>query len=83
LDWQLPTTLKELQAFLGFANFYRRFIVAYSFIARPLTDLTRGTDVKKNFLIEPSLLAHVAFEKLKKAFTIALVLAHFDPELET
>jgi hypothetical protein len=83
LDWQLPTTLKELQAFLGFANFYRRFIVAYSFIARPLTDLTRGTDVKKNFPIEPGSPAHVAFEKLKKAFTIAPVLAHFDPELET
>jgi hypothetical protein len=53
------------------------------FIARLLTDLTRSTNVKKNFLIEPSLLAHVAFKKLKKAFTIALVLAYFDPKLET
>jgi hypothetical protein len=85
LDWQLPTTLKELQAFLGFANFYRRFIVAYSFIARPLTDLTRGpgTDVKRNFLIEKRSAAYEAFEKLKKAFTIAPVLAHCNPDLET
>ncbi|KAF7568084.1 hypothetical protein PtrM4_126970 [Pyrenophora tritici-repentis] len=85
LDWGTPTTLKELQAFLGFANFYRRFIVAFSYIARPLTDLTRGTngDVKLNFPIAQGSAAHDAFEKLKKAFTIAPVLAHFNPALET
>jgi hypothetical protein len=85
LDWRLPTTLKELQAFLGFANFYRRFIVAFSYIVRPLTDLTRGKngDIRVNFPIAPGSAAHEAFERLKKAFTIAPVLAHFDPSLET
>ncbi|EFQ85321.1 hypothetical protein PTT_19763, partial [Pyrenophora teres f. teres 0-1] len=41
-DWLLPKTLKDVQAFLGFANFYRRFIYGFSDIAKPLTHLTRG-----------------------------------------
>ena len=40
-DWPLPTTVKETQSFLGFANFYRRFIKGYSLMVKPLTDLTR------------------------------------------
>ena len=43
-DWQAPRNLRELQAFLGFTNFYRRFILAYSDLTRPLTDLTRHSD---------------------------------------
>ena len=34
--WPTPTTVKELQSFLGFCNFYRRFIHDYSKIAQPL-----------------------------------------------
>jgi len=43
LEWKTPTSLTEVQSFLGFANFYRRFIKDYSRIARPLTELTRGS----------------------------------------
>ncbi|EFQ94366.1 hypothetical protein PTT_07967, partial [Pyrenophora teres f. teres 0-1] len=39
-DWKLPQSLKDVQAFLGFANFYRRFIRGFSDIAKPLTHLT-------------------------------------------
>ncbi|KAL0172102.1 hypothetical protein M9458_032413, partial [Cirrhinus mrigala] len=38
-SWPEPTTIKELQRFLGFANFYRRFIQDYSLITAPLTNL--------------------------------------------
>ncbi|KAK3574414.1 hypothetical protein QTP86_006579 [Hemibagrus guttatus] len=41
-DWPAPTTVRELQRFLGFANFYRRFIRNYSSVAGPLTSLLRA-----------------------------------------
>ena len=47
-DWPTPTNRKQLQRFLGFANFYRRFIRNYSHIAAPLTALT---SVKVSFEI--------------------------------
>ena len=40
-DWPRPRSVKEVQSFLGFANFYRKFIEHYSSIASPLTYLTR------------------------------------------
>jgi len=43
LSWQQPTSLTETQSFLGFTNFYRRFIRDYSKVARPLTELTKKT----------------------------------------
>jgi hypothetical protein len=41
LSWPEPKTVTEVQAFLGFANFYQRFIEGYSKIAKPLTELTK------------------------------------------
>ncbi len=43
LDWLVPTKKKELQSFLEFTNFYRRFIKNYSKIVKPMTQLTGGT----------------------------------------
>ncbi|KAL0175487.1 hypothetical protein M9458_027817, partial [Cirrhinus mrigala] len=40
----IPGTVKELQRFLGFANFYRQFIRNYSIITAPLTSLQREVD---------------------------------------
>lgn len=39
-SWPQPTTVKELQGFLGFANFYRCFITQYSQITAPLTSFS-------------------------------------------
>jgi hypothetical protein len=41
LDWSTPKTVKDIQFFLGFANFYRRFIQKYSGITEPISLLTR------------------------------------------
>jgi hypothetical protein len=40
-EWPIPTTVKEVQAFLGLANYYRRFVYRFSHIAHPLTELTK------------------------------------------
>lgn len=77
LDWPTPRTVKEIQSFLGFANFYRRFIEGYSRISAPLTELTRK---ERQFDWTPR--AQEAFEELKERFTRAPVLAVFNPELE-
>jgi hypothetical protein len=75
LDWPTPTNLFEVRSFLGFCNFYRRFIASYSSIAHPLTQLTREDTP---FLWTDK---HTqAFNKLKNAFTSATLLAHFNPE---
>jgi len=40
--WPIPTNVKQVQRFLGFVGYYRRFIKEFSKIARPLHELTRG-----------------------------------------
>ena len=40
IDWQTPSSVRDVQCFLGFANFYRKFIKNYSKIVMPLTELT-------------------------------------------
>ncbi len=60
---------KEVQSFLGFANFYRRFIEGFSQVARPLFDLT-----KKDAPFRWSPECDVAFEELKKRIVSAPVL---------
>ena len=41
LEWPVPKSVREVQSFLGFANFNRKFIDNYSRLATPLTTLTR------------------------------------------
>ena len=40
-EFPTPTKLKELRSFLGFANYYRRFVRGFSNIANPLNALTK------------------------------------------
>ena len=40
VEWEAPDSVKAVQSFLGFANFYQRFIEGYSKLTRPLTNLT-------------------------------------------
>ena len=42
-EWPTPTKVKEVQSFLGFMNFYWKFIRDFSDTARPLYALTRKT----------------------------------------
>uniref|UniRef100_A0A096M8A1 Gypsy retrotransposon integrase-like protein 1 n=1 Tax=Poecilia formosa TaxID=48698 RepID=A0A096M8A1_POEFO len=74
LDWPRPETRKQLQRFLGFANFYRRFIRNYSQTASPLTALT---STKSAFTWTPQ--ADAAFQQLKSLFANAPILVQPDP----
>jgi Reverse transcriptase (RNA-dependent DNA polymerase) len=48
-DWLAPRNFKEVQIFLGFMNFYRRFIAGFSHITRPLSGLLKGSKDGKTF----------------------------------
>ena len=41
LKWPTPTKVKQVQAFLGFANFYQGFIKDFLKVAKPLTNLIK------------------------------------------
>ncbi|TFY52178.1 hypothetical protein EVJ58_g10156 [Rhodofomes roseus] len=69
-NWPVPTNVKQVRSFVGFANFYRKFIHHFSERARPLVDLTRKdvrwhwdvtqqeafSDLKNEFMKAPTLL---------------------------
>lgn len=77
-EWPTPTNVASLQSFLGFANYYRRFVRNYSDIAAPLTNLTAES---VEFIWTPA--CQHAFETLKQRLTTAPVLRIFDPTLPT
>ncbi|CAN2390305.1 retrotransposable element Tf2 155 kDa protein type 1-like [Pristimantis euphronides] len=73
-EWVQPSSLKALQRFLGFANYYRKFIKKFSIIVKPLTDLT----VKGRNVADWDSKAVAAFQYLKQAFSSAPVLVRGD-----
>jgi len=83
-EWEPPKTYRELQVFLGFANFYRRFVAGYSKITAPLSDLLKGS--KNGIKLGPFEFpprAEEAFKRLKQAFMSAPMLRHYDPAKPT
>jgi hypothetical protein len=41
LDWKPPTTMSEVRSFLGLVGYYQRFILNFSKIAKPVTELLK------------------------------------------
>ena len=81
-EWPMPETHKDIQIFLGFANFYRRFIHRFAKIAQPLSSLLKGGKAGKfKGPLVMTDMAKEAFYKLRAAFTTAPMLKHFNPEL--
>jgi len=76
-DWLEPKKVKDIQSFLGFANFYCWFIFNYLDIVIPLTCLTRKDIPWKfdSFYVD-------AFNSLKKAFTSTPILTHWIPDAQ-
>jgi len=63
-DWPTPESVKQVRSFLGFGNFYRRFIRKFSELAQPLNRLLQKD---QPFIWDRS--AQKAFDEMKKRFT--------------
>uniref|UniRef100_A0A803TR04 Gypsy retrotransposon integrase-like protein 1 n=1 Tax=Anolis carolinensis TaxID=28377 RepID=A0A803TR04_ANOCA len=83
LAWEPPRTRRQLQGFLGFANFYRQFIKDFAKLSLPLTELlktkgvgetrkTKTPGAKLNWTPE----CQEVFEELKRRFTSQPILVH-------
>uniref|UniRef100_A0A0W0F853 Reverse transcriptase-rnase h-integrase n=1 Tax=Moniliophthora roreri TaxID=221103 RepID=A0A0W0F853_MONRR len=62
-DWEPPQTVKGVRAFLGFGNFYRKFIGKYAHVTRPLNDL-----LQKSRKFEWTPQCQISFDLLKAKF---------------
>jgi hypothetical protein len=75
LEWKPPTTVHQVRSFLGLAGYYRRFILDFSKLVKPITSLLKN-DTKFNW----SSRCNEAFEQLKVLLTTAPLLAQPDIE---
>ena len=73
-----PRSVKDIQIFIGFANFYQKFIENFSKICKPITHTLKGKDNKGLFIWGKE--QDEAFEELKRRITSEPILAHFYPE---
>ena len=64
LEWHIQRSMRDVQCFVGFVNFYRKFIQDYSKLILPLIQLTKKGQ-SFVWIVE----ADFAFVDLKKAFT--------------
>jgi hypothetical protein len=82
-EWPPPKTYRDIQVFLGFCNFYRRFIFGFSNVAQPLNSLLRGLKKGRK---PGSITSHEWKASQQHAFQqwsmlSAPVLRHHDPSL--
>jgi hypothetical protein len=77
MQWPVPKDVHQIRAFLGLANYFRRFMQGYSTMVAPLTSLT-----KKDMVWDWSPECQRAFEMVKQALTNAPVLALPDPDAD-
>jgi hypothetical protein len=73
MNWKPPTTVRQIQSFLGLAGYYRRFISDFSRIAKPITEL-----LKKEAKFVWGQKCKDAFHTLRQHLTTAPVLAQPD-----
>jgi len=75
VNWLILINVKDVQSFLDFTNFYRRFIYDYSRIAISLTRL-----IRKDVLFVWSQKCQIVFNTLKKVFTFKIILHHYNSD---
>ena len=81
VDWPRPVTVTDVRQFLGFTNYYRKFIKGYTVVANPLNKLISGENAKKkNKKVEWTEDCEKSFCELKKICTQTPVLAYANYE---
>ncbi len=75
VNWLILINIKNIQSFLDFANFYKRFIYDYSRIVILLTHL-----IRKDVLFVWFQKCLIAFNILKKVFTFKIILDHYNSD---
>jgi hypothetical protein len=73
-SYQIPQSLRDVQLFLGFANFYKTFINGFSRICCPLTESTKGDMKSWKWTLE----MNKVFDELKKRFINATILKYYN-----
>ena len=81
VEWPLPRSFRDIQQFLGFANFYCWFIDVFSQVAASLSNMFKGREKskfkRKKFVLTKEV--REVFEELKRLFTTILILVHYNP----
>jgi hypothetical protein len=75
LSWNVPTSVGDIQSFLGLAGYYQRFIEGFSKISKHMTEL-----LEKDKKFEWTYTCKASFQELKKRLTTAPILVMFDTE---
>ncbi len=78
VDWSTLNNLTQIQFFIDFCNFYRRFIKNFSKIVRSMIQLTQ-----KKIIFEWNETCQTAFNHMKRRMTETFILRHFDQTHET
>ncbi len=79
MSWSMIKFFKNIQVFLNFVNFYRRFIVRFFQLSALLSDMLKKMQAKikkKSFLLTEK--ARQTFDLFRDVFQYALILMHFD-----
>jgi transposase InsO family protein len=88
-EWPEPTSVRDVRVFMGFVNYYRRFVKGFSSLAAPLNKLTqKGTGSaigghaqrkEESVPLDIGQEGRAAFEKMKSMFTDVPIMAHYKP----
>lgn len=86
VDWPRPSTIQELQQFLGFSGYYRRFVKDYAKVVKPLNDLLKGGNTRDRGKFAKQKLVwekeqEDAFQEVKQLLTTPPILGFADYKL--